>query len=268
MSRANTPKDNAVAERFMRTFKEHKINNKIFQEDIFYQVEINSQFRGYRKVFSKYVKSINFKPNTKSNLKSPEQHDLQSSTALMFMVEPKYSKSFSEHYGTDFRRDSINQYKSESSTVISILDELEAKKTKIVDKTPFDLYEDNLVLAVIDERLQAIYSLIQANPETTRQYVEEAILPMQDMLEAMDDKLNQLLPKPKHRKKTLPLRDPVYNELFDVFRAAAGSQAKYKQDLRCAQLQIAYTILFYVGLRVNEIKFFQLKDIQDAISTS
>ena len=28
MSRANTPKDNAVAERFMRTFKEHKINNK------------------------------------------------------------------------------------------------------------------------------------------------------------------------------------------------------------------------------------------------
>lgn len=32
MSRANTPKDNAVAERFMRTFKEHKINDTTFQQ--------------------------------------------------------------------------------------------------------------------------------------------------------------------------------------------------------------------------------------------
>jgi putative transposase len=35
MSRANTPKDNPVAERFMRTFKEHKINNKTFQQELF-----------------------------------------------------------------------------------------------------------------------------------------------------------------------------------------------------------------------------------------
>ena len=57
----------------------------------------------------------------------------------------------------------------------------------------------------------------------------------------------------------------VYTELFDVFLSAAGSAAKYKQDLKCAQLKIAYTILFDVGLRVNEIRFFQEKDIQDAI---
>lgn len=60
----------------------------------------------------------------------------------------------------------------------------------------------------------------------------------------------------------------VYTELFEVFLAAAGSSAKYKQDLKCAQLKIAYSILFYVGLRVNEIRFFQEKDIQNAIKTS
>jgi integrase len=48
----------------------------------------------------------------------------------------------------------------------------------------------------------------------------------------------------------------------------AGSSAKHKQDLKCAQLKIAYSILFYAGLRVNEIRFFQDKDIQNAIKTS
>lgn len=42
-----------------------------------------------------------------------------------------------------------------------------------------------------------MYGLIQSNPEVTRQYVEEAILPIQDMLESMDEKLNVLLPKQK-----------------------------------------------------------------------
>lgn len=32
MSRENTPTDNAVAERFMRTFKEHQVNGKTFEQ--------------------------------------------------------------------------------------------------------------------------------------------------------------------------------------------------------------------------------------------
>lgn len=88
------------------------------------------------------------------------------------------------------------------------------------------------------------------------------------MLESMDEKLNILLPKRKKERNILPLRDPVNNELFDIFIAAAGTTAKYKQDLKCAQLRIAYTILFFTGLRVNEMRFFQEEHIQDAIKTS
>jgi hypothetical protein len=84
------------------------------------------------------------------------------------------------------------------------------------------------------------------------------------MLKVMDEKLNKLLSK---QKTKLPLRDPLNSELFEVFRTVAGSKAKYKLDLKCAQVQIAYIILFYIGLMVNEIRFFQLKDIQDAIKT-
>ena len=88
------------------------------------------------------------------------------------------------------------------------------------------------------------------------------------MLESMDEKINLLLPQKKKERVILPLRDPVNTELFDLFRAAAGSQSKYKQDLKSAQLTVAYTILFYTGLRVNEIRFFQEQDIQNAIKTS
>ncbi len=48
----------------------------------------------------------------------------------------------------------------------------------------------------------------------------------------------------------------------------ARSNSKYKQDLKYAQLKIAYTILFYTGLRVNEIRVFQEQDLQNAIKTS
>ena len=268
MSRANTPKDNAVAERFMRTFKEHKINGTTFQQELLLQIEGNLKFQGYRKVFDFYVKDLNLKPNLKSNKKSPDRHDLDSSVASQLMIEPKYTKAFSKLYGPDFRRDYIDQYKLQNKDVTSILDEIAFKRAEVVEKTPFDFYEDNLALQVIDDRLRDIYALIQSNPELTRQYVEEALLPIQDMLESMDSKLNAILPKPKKSRTTLPLRDPVNTDLFRVFFTAAGSHAKYKKDLKCAQLKIAYVILFYTGLRVNEIRFFQEKDIQDAIKTS
>ena len=61
--------------------------------------------------------------------------------------------------------------------MVEMLEEISSKKAEIVDKTPIDLFEDNLALQVIEERLQSIYSLIESNPDLTREYVEEAILP-------------------------------------------------------------------------------------------
>ena len=152
--------------------------------------------------------------------------------------------------------------------MVEMLEEISSKKAEIVDKTPIDLFEDNLALQVIEERLQSIYSLIESNPDLTREYVEEAILPIQDQLDNIEQKINQLLPQ-KHKKRTiLPLRDPVYTDLFKVFFNAAGSSYKRQKALKIAQLQIAYTILFYVGIRVNEMRFFTQKDIENAISTS
>ena len=52
MSRANKPRDNAVVERFIKTLKAHKINDRTLQEQFFPQIKINSKFKGYRKIFN------------------------------------------------------------------------------------------------------------------------------------------------------------------------------------------------------------------------
>lgn len=138
-----------------------------------------------------------------------------------------------------------------SKEIVEMLEEISSKKAEIVDQTPFDLFEDNLDVEVIE-----IYSLIESNPDLTREYVEEAILPIQDQLDNIEQKINQLLPQKPKKRTILPLRDPVYTDLFKVFFNAAGSSYKRQKGLKIAQLQIAYTILFYVGIRVNEMRFF------------
>lgn len=178
MSRINVLKDNAVVERFICTFKEHKISKKTFQQELFYQIEINSKFKGYRKIFNLYIKSLNLKPNLKSNKKSPKKHDFNSSVASQLIIKPRYSKAFSERYGPNYRRDEIDQFKLQNIEVINILDEIAIKRAEVVGKILFDVYESNLALKIIDDCLKAVYELIQNNFEVTRQYVEEAILPI------------------------------------------------------------------------------------------
>jgi hypothetical protein len=56
--------------------------------------------------------------------------------------------------------------------VSSILAELAAKKGELVEKTPFDDFENKLALQLIDNRLNEIYSIIKDNPDTTRAYVK------------------------------------------------------------------------------------------------
>ena len=59
--------------------------------------------------------------------------------------------------------------------------------------------------------------------------MEEAILPLQDMIESLDEKMNILLPKRRSKRIILPLRDPINNELFESLRTAAGLSYKLNQ---------------------------------------
>lgn len=152
--------------------------------------------------------------------------------------------------------------------VVGLLDDIASIKSEIVDRTPFDSYDDNFSIKVIDERLIGLYELIQANPEITQEYVEKAVEPINDSLDKLHLKIDQLLPKDKKERNIQPLRDPVGSDLLPLFLANAGSEAIYQSDLKSSQLVIAYTILYHTGLRINEIRTLTREDINNAIEIS
>ena len=280
MSRENTPTDNAIAERFMRTFKEHKINGKVIEQAV--QESVMSGEKSFRSIINIYAKSLNIRPNRKSFLKAPHRHDNDVLTASVLMHEPRYPKAFSERFGYDYRREDIKEYKTEVSQVVSILEELAARKAELVDKTPFD-FDDNLVLELVDKRLTELYTLIQDNPLVIRKYVEDAveggiepaiesIQELQDEfreeMDVLNQKIDMLLPKVKKDRETQPLRDPIDNNLFPIVMVNAGSLFQRRKELKRAQLRITYTILYYCGVRINEIRHLTQEDIQRALSAS
>jgi len=272
MTRPNTPTDNAIAERFMRTFKEHTDEKNglsvTISEQIFSYVLANPDFRSARSVLNRYVKSLNNRPNKKTLKLAPKRADKEGRMASQLMIEPIHPKAFSEHFGTDYRLKSINNYKSDNLKIRSILAEIAAKKAEVVNDTPFDNFDDNLALNLIDKRLNDIYALLERNPDITQTFVEEAIQPIEESLEELHLKVDKLLPSPKKQKQTLPLRDPATSHVFEILMTNAGNVFKQQKNLKSSQLRILYTILYHTGLRLNEARHLTYNDIQKGISSS
>ena len=109
---------------------------------------------------------------------------------------------------------------------------------------------------------------INENSKLTREYVVAALSPIEIGIEQLNSKMDRMLPKEKKKFNTQKLRDPIDNTLFPIFLCTAGCSVNYKKELRRSQLRICYTILFHVGLRLNEIRNLKLEDILDAIQIS
>lgn len=87
-------------------------------------------------------------------------------------------------------------------------------------------------------------------------------------MEILNKKIDQFLPKVKEARQTKPLRDPVDNNLSPIFMANAGKAFQRLKDLKRSQIRIAYTILYYCGLRINEIRPLTEQDIRTPIDAA
>lgn len=258
----------------MRTFKKHQGSVKTFKQSI--QESIISGAKSYRSILNIFIQSLNKKPNRKTLPKSPDRHNNDVLTASLLMCEPKYFKAFLRWYGPDYRRDEIFEYKSQTYEVVSVLEKYATKKAEIVENTPFDDFETDLALELIDKRLIELYDLIQNNPLVIRKYVEEALEPTNESIQELQDefceemeilnrKIDRLLPKVKKERQNQPLKDPVDNNLFSMFMANPGNSFQRRKDLKRAQIRVIYTIFYYSGVRINEIRHLTKEDIKKAV---
>lgn len=85
---------------------------------------------------------------------------------------------------------------------------------------------------------------------------------------AVNEKVDRLLPNEKRKSTPVALRDPIPKKTFHLLMCNAGSKASYQKRIRESQLKIAYTLLFHLGLRLNEIRTIKLKTILEAMRTS
>ena len=176
-----------------------------------------------------------------------------------------------------FNQNQNNKYKN--FKVVSLLEDIASKKAEIVDMTPFDNFDYNISLKLIDQNLTELYDLVSSNPYIIRKTVEGALEPVNDNvdelreqiskeMEALNKKIDMLLPKDKKERQVELLRDPVDSNLLNIFLANAGNSCQRKKDLGRAQLRVVYMILYHCGLRINEIRHLSEKDLQIAIEAA
>lgn len=161
----------------------------------------------------------------------------------------------------------VKNFQQANSQVTQHLNEIGTKYAELVNETPFD-ESIQLTNRILQDQIEVLTDLIENNSAITREYIKATLSPIERGIEQLNFKMDLLLPKEKKVYDTQKLRDPIDNKLFPIFLGAAGSLVKYNKELRRSQLRICYTILFHVGLRLNELREIKFKDISDAIQTS
>ena len=147
------------------------------------------------------------------------------------------------------------------------LNEIATKYAELVNETPFD-ESIELTNHMLQDQIEILTDVIENNSTITRECVKAVLSLIEIGIEQLNFKMDLLLPKEKKVYNTQKLRDPIDNKLFPIFLCTAGSLVKYNKELRRSQLRICYTLLFHVGLRLNELRKIKFKDISDAIKTS
>lgn len=151
--------------------------------------------------------------------------------------------------------------------VIKHLNDIGTKYAELVNETPFD-ESIELRNGIVQDQIEVLTDLLENNSGITREYIKTTLCPIERGIEELNSKMDLLLPKEKKVYDIQKLRDPINNKLFPIFLGAAGSLVKYNKELRRSQLRVCYSILFHVGLRINELREIKFKDISDAIETS
>ena len=281
MSPMASPKNNAVMERFLRTFKGLKISNEtIFEsiERISENTEQNIDLKQLRTVFQKFVDFYNEEKQTKKAPKGANYSVRIFEEGKEFLKEPIFNQGYSAYsMEKDDRRIEIDRYKLELIDVWTEINEALPNNISFLEAKPILLSKLRTIEDKIDQQSSMTLSIkgdTMDLSEGQRDLIEGQKLTMTAIgqvamaIETLREEVQELKNKRNQKKANkIQLRDPIYQDHYGFFMVGAGQGLRKLKNIRSAQIRIIYTILYYLGLRLNETKLLTKNDLLLAIQT-
>jgi integrase len=231
---------NSIKEEFLKNFQNYKLNDKTVEQEITARTKHCTTFKSKSglsiKILSEYIKIWN---KSKNSL--------------------------------------------ETKSLSSALESLEQKSAEIVEQTPFDAtVKERLDIKKVQAKFEDLKTLIERTDLIQREGMiymaqnlgkefvairQEQKKIVENVKEIKND-VKKLIPKDKKRHTPRPLRDPISRGIFEIFLFNAGSNSMYQKEIKTSQLKIAYTLLYHLGLRLNELRFVSLDNIFQSMKGS
>lgn len=274
MSPMASPKNNAVMERFVRTFKGLKISNETIFEYIERISENTEQYIDIKKlriVFQKFVDFYNQEKQTKKAPKGANRSVRIFEEGKEFLKEPMFNQGYSAYsMEKDERRIEIDKYKLELIDVWTEINEALPNNISFIEAKPILLSKLRTIEDKIDEQSNMTFSIkvdttdLAEGQKLTMTAIGQVAMAIETLREEVQGLKNKRKQKKENKRQ---LRDPIYKNHYEFFMVGAGQGLRKLKNIRSAQIRIVYTILYYLGLRLNETKLLTKYDLLLAIET-
>lgn len=249
---------NQVIERFNRTFKTHKINSKTLSEtieDLYFKEEVNesTKIKRIQRSIDQFIEHCNGTPNGKTKPYTPREYRTQSEAInelIPALKDPIMGRSVHVLEEDHNRR----------------LIDLQAKVRKILAQ---DLNLEHMSVEEIASKHRGLIQAIQYFAQQTEE-IKSTLHQIQkgneELKEGQQEIISYVKPKDKEkRERKLPLRDPITIQLFNKFYAIVGDARTRERERITIQMKTGYVLLFYTGMRINEMREITFDQIKTAI---
>lgn len=235
--------------------------------------DISESFRIEKENLSQALRSFQTSSiggKTLEQVLKEEFHQKDSLRSLRFALD-QYVKEWNQNQPSV--KILLPQRPLQNSKIVQVTHQLEKLVSKASENSV--TYDQKNEIEFISNQLDQLNKLILGSTFSMAGLVDQKTEELAQQIETIDRKvdevssdLKQLLPTQKTKYNPRPLRDPITPELFQLLLFNVGSRTNYKKKIRQAQLRIAYTFLYYLGLRLNELQRLTLEDIQEALERS
>lgn len=257
MSPAGTPKHNAVSERFNRNIKHMRycFINEFNQEVKFYIIDQIEQLTtdqhkmtNYARIINNFIKYYNNKHIHKTIKDTPSKAHIMHQYIEPIIGDSTIVAVRNNESSPIEHRIQYHQYKERIYKTYN-------KAQELIKTHPLDLngqYIVQHIQGVVQTEIAKLAALNQAQFIVLNEQIENA----NQVLRKLEDKLI----KTKSKHVTLPLRDPIAKNIYDLILNQILEIRDSQQLIAYAQFRICAVLLYTTGSRINEIRHFTLED--------